>query len=869
MFTIRAQGANQVAHSLLRILDARARATLLLFSLLIVACGALIGPHDFAYGPCVSDGDCAKDQACSQAHTCGPANGQTCPVDGGHCASGLCSTDDVCCAETCSGPCQACVGGATCALLAVDAKGACPANHACSKGGRCYCPKQTFVGRPAPSVYLTGLAPNSVAAADLNDDGRPDLAVANSQGGASDGYFTVSVLLNKGDGNFAPQVVYSTGLGPVAVVAQDLNGDGKPDLAVADGGVGLGTGNRVSVLLNKGDGTFAPRVDYPTGQTPSSVAAQDLNGDGLPDLAVANSVDGTVSVLLNEGDGTFAAHVDYPAGQGPSSVAALDLNRDGKPDLIVANATDHTVSVLLGVGDGTFLPKVDYLVGHGPASVAAEDLNGDGEPDLAVANAIDNTVSVLLGQGDGTFLPRVDFRVGRGPSSVVAADLNDDGKPDLAVANEYDDTVSVLLNEGHGTFGPKTDFGTGGGAASVAAADLNGDGKTDLAVANGGGELGFFGSDTVSVLLNQGNGSFLEGSKGSYPTGSNPVAIVAADLDGDGRPDLVVANLTPQATGGTVSVLLRRADGTFAPRVDYAAGSYPQSVAASDFDGDGKTDLAVAASGGAFVLRNLGNGTFGPPVAHGTTGISIVSANTAAIAAVDVNGDGKPDLVLDGIGNDTNTVSVLINEGGGRFAAKVRYAAGPYPSSVVGRDLNGDGKPDLVVAHSPFGLPSTTTIDVVSVLLNKGNGTFAPPADYTTGQNPASVTAEDLSGDGKPDLAVANAIDNTVSVLLNAGDGTFRPRVDYPVGQGAGSIAAQDLNGDGLPDLAVIDAADNTVSVLLNLGDGAFAVHHDYPTGLDPSSLAIADLNGDGLPDLAVANFLDDTVSVLINSCAP
>jgi hypothetical protein len=180
----------------------------------------------------------------------------------------------------------------------------------------------------------------------------------------------------------------------------------------------------------------------------------DVNGDGKPDLAVANYDSNTVSVLRNRGEGTFAAKVDYAAGAHSWWVAAADLDGDGKPDLAVANYDGNTVSVLRNRGDGTFAAKVDYPTGSGPRSIAVMDLNGDGKLDLAVANgrspvvadAASPTVSVLLNNGDGTFAARVDLATGSHAWSVAAADLDGDGKPDLAVANHDRSTVSVLLN---------------------------------------------------------------------------------------------------------------------------------------------------------------------------------------------------------------------------------------------------------------------------------------------------------------------------------------------------------------------------------------------------------------------------------------
>jgi len=346
--------------------------------------------------------------------------------------------------------------------------------------------------------------------------------------------------------SFAAARSFTTG-GVLArsVAIGDLNGDGKPDLAIA------AVTNTVSVLLNRGDGSFQARRDYRIGFEPRSVAIGDLNGDGKPDLATANAETDTVSVLLNRGDGSFQAKLDYAAGLRPWSVAIGDLNGDGKPDLAIANLWADTVSVLLNRGDGSFQAKLDYAAGDGPRSIALGDLNGDGKPDLATANGgtspdyDEDTVSVLLNKGDGSFEARLDYRTGREPSSVALGDLNGDGKPELATAN-FTGNVSVFLNRGDGSFQAKADYGTGPAPALIAIGDLNGDGKSDLATAN-------IEASTVSVLANRGGGSFQ--AKLDYRTGRAPYSVAIGDLNGDRKPDLATAN---SHYPSTVSVLLNR-----------------------------------------------------------------------------------------------------------------------------------------------------------------------------------------------------------------------------------------------------------------------------------------------------------------------
>ena len=321
----------------------------------------------------------------------------------------------------------------------------------------------------------TGAKPVAIAAGDFNQDGIPDLAVANS------GDNTVSILLGNGDGSFKPQTTYATGNGTYTVATGDFNGDGNLDLAVANS-----SDNTVSILLGNGDGSFQAQTAYGTGGGPDAIAVGDFNGDGNLDLAVANSSDGTVSILLGNGDGTFQAQQAYATGNGPASIAAGDFNGDGNLDLAVANSSAGTVSILLGKGDGSFRSQTPYKTGNQPVSVTAGNLNGDGALDLAVANLADNTVSVLMGNGDGTFKSQVTYQAGQSPNAVVANNFAELGPQDLLVENSGTNSVTLMVNNGNGTYKLNsfytTVYTTGFSPIAFAAADLNGDGIEDLAV---------------------------------------------------------------------------------------------------------------------------------------------------------------------------------------------------------------------------------------------------------------------------------------------------------------------------------------------------------------------------------------------------
>jgi FG-GAP-like repeat/PASTA domain len=394
---------------------------------------------------------------------------------------------------------------------------------------------------------------DAFAVADLNGDGRADAVTADTYSAK------LHVQLARANGALRRPVDYpirKTGDG-IGLQLADLTGDGRPEVIIVDPGKSL-----VWILLNHGNGTFAPRVSYPAARGADQLAVAGLNGDGSPDLAVAGeTTNGTdaVSVLLNRGDGTFAPKQNYPLVSAAHSIAVGDLNGDGRLDLAVGNgygdAVSDSVSTLLNRGDGTFLPRQDRDVPGAPDYVVLSDLTGDGKADLIAGGEDDSAVWVFLNDGDGTFGALQETRTGGEIVAAIAtADLNGDGHTEVVVADEaHKGAVSVLVNRGDGTSWTRHDYPVRETPDGLSLLDLNGDGKLDIASFDRSWDPRFDpDQETVSVLLNRGS-SFAP--KRDYLAGLDGTRAVLADVNGDGRPDLATAS---NRRGIGVSVRLDR-----------------------------------------------------------------------------------------------------------------------------------------------------------------------------------------------------------------------------------------------------------------------------------------------------------------------
>ena len=385
-----------------------------------------------------------------------------------------------------------------------------------------------------------------------------------------------------------------------------------------------GVGPVKSITVTTGDGFSETDTEELTGYI------VDGHGQGIrieltPSSGLIKTGD-TLQFTANAFDGINNPVSGIEISWNSSNPAAASIDSNGMAEGISPGATtitasagdvvsnSETVTVLLAA---TFGPPGSLVVGGQPTFAAVRDLNDDGKLDLAVANSGSNTVSILLGTGTGSFGAATNFAVGSVPVFVSIGDFNGDAKPDLAVVNYetisdhqiFPGSVSILLGTGTGSFGAATNFPAQGWATSVAIADFNGDGNQDLAVANlGFGNL----PSSVSILLGTGTGSFGEAT--NVPVGESATFVASGDFNGDGKPDLTVANSHATAQAGSVDILLGTGTGSFGPAASFAVGFDPRSVAIGDFNGDGKQDLVVANSGSSTVSILLGDGagSFGP-----------------------------------------------------------------------------------------------------------------------------------------------------------------------------------------------------------------------------------------------------------------
>ena len=702
----------------------------------------------------------------------------------------------------------------------------------------------------------------SIAAVDFNNDGILDLAATeNDDSGAGN----VVVLPGKPNGTFGTPQKFPAGSFAFYLVSADFNSDGAPDLAVSDTPPsGKGNG-QVSVLLGKGDGTFAAPVAYTVGPSPATIVAADFTGDGKLDLATLDAntaITNKVWVLPGNGNGTFGTAVSTASGTGSGYLAYADLNHDGKPDLVIADQFAGAAALMLGNGDGSFQSPQEYVVSTQPISIAAIPM-GDGNTLILTGDGTDGGLVSNFVISNGTPTMPALQTLGLGPSAIAAGDLNGDHQPDLVIADPQSGKIYVELGKAAGQFGSPAGYTVGSQPAVLALADVNGDGYADVIA---GDSRGF------NVLLGSASGSLTPA--GGFSIGSSVSALTVADFNGDGKPDVAAAS----ASAGGVAIFLGNGDGTFrnGPTVAFEGPLLPVSVASGDLNGDGKTDLVVALNtsdlsqpGALGVLTGKGDGTFQTPVKITLAGPlvaqSMGTASSAALAVGDLNGDGRLDLVTAVQGSAGHQTAVLLGNGNGTFKTPLLAPTNTAPPMIAITDINKDGKPDLVLADC-------CGLSEASEMFGNGDGTFRAEVRFPSGPSPAGIAVADFDNDGLPDLAVVGGIQSpargTLALLFNP----FKDLVTKPAvtivssanPQGAiapGSLAtaygadlAQGTPGStslplptsfGGTTLTIVDAAgQSTPAPLLYVSAGQ--VNFYVPPGVATGTAQVTVVSGDG-----------------------
>jgi hypothetical protein len=449
-----------------------------------------------------------------------------------------------------------------------------------------------------------------------------------------------------------------------------------------------------------------------------------------------------------------SGYVTFPA---PNSVVVADFNHDGAMDFAISSYYPEDggpgIEVFLGNGDGTFKAPVKYVVTNGAGPLAVGDLNHDGNPDLVASSFGSNAVVVLLGDSDGTFQPPVTYATSGYPGAAVLGDFNNDGKLDIAaVGYSTEPVIDVLLGNGDGTFQEPaivTHPPSGSGALALAAGNFNGDKNLDLAAT-----LGYISSDTVQILRGNGDGTFTLGD--SYPLNPSALAIVAADLRNNGKTDLAVAE-----SGGALAVLLGKGDGTFQQPVEYTlgwnffVGVFPTTVAVGDMNGDRIPDLVTVPHiisnntnySAVYIFPGKGDGTFGSPE------ISYPAAYNSSpqgLALADFNCDQQLDLTFaDEFGSHSGVSEyVVLNTGNVKF--------------------------------SPFSLLNFT---------NQKHGTTSPPQTVTLtneGKASLSITSIKTTGEFGATSSCGKSVAAKASCTISV---TFSPK---GAGEMSGTVQIQD-----------------------------------------------------------------------------
>lgn len=533
---------------------------------------------------------------------------------------------------------------------------------------------------------------------------------------------------------------------------------------------------------------------------------------------------------------SFEPRVNFATGTTPLSIYFGDLDGDGKADMVTGNQNANTISVFRNTStSGTldassFAASITFSVGVQPYLIVIGDIDGDGKHDLMIPNETGGTVSVLrntstVGALDATsFAAKVDFVTGAGPHSVFLEDLDADGKPEMVSANFNSNTLSVLENTSTpgvinaSSFATKVDFGTGTNPQSVGITDVDGDGKPDLVVTNGNA-----GTNTLSVLRNTTSPGIINASsftaKVDFTTGFYPRSLAIGDIDGDDKPDLVIANFS----SNSISVLRNTStagsitDGSFAASVNFTTGSGPHAVSISDLDGDGMNDIVVANGGSASVGAFKNQSTPGAFTAASLAArIDFIAGfGPVNLALGDVDGDGKNDITVSNGG--ANTFSVFRNLLGEISLPTVTSFTPSFGSAGTSVTINGTN----------FSTPFTNTVKFngVSATITASTATSITvdvPAGVTTGLIEVTIGCNAINSSTNfvvcsppsAPVAIHNSGCSGTSILLGATGGSPGLYLWYSVSTGGTAIPGAVNDSFTTPTLT------NNASYWVTIADG-------------------------------------------------
>jgi hypothetical protein len=725
----------------------------------------------------------------------------------------------------------------------------------------------------------SGTSGSPIAVADFNGDGKLDIAVPAGTGTSE----LVTVLTGNGDGTFNSPFSGSnpTSTSVTWIQVADFNQDGTPDVVLAD------SSGSATVFLNNGSGSLSESFPVVSGLSVPyylEVGVGDLNGDGYPDIVAGGYYENTQGLYLTEPTETASASASVQVNGVGQHLAQASFPAEGKYESSVSSSiplwgllptTSTTLSVTSGGSPVTSVTPGTAVLLTAQVRVGTTPVTG-GQVNFCDASAPHCTDIHILGSsalnssGTATF----EFVPGAGAHSYQAQFVEDGfglaSASNIASLNVgpapspvYSDTAAITANGSPGDYSlTATVIGYGGPASPTGIVSF-----VDTSFGNNVLATASLGTGTPGI-------GFLESSSPSF--GTYPASEVTADFNGDGIPDLAIISTNNTITFGgpfTVAVFLGNGDGTFraGPTIQPSGmQNYPFMIS-GDFNGDGKPDLAILSYDGystsyLTILLGNGDGSFSakPTVvvfAQGATGGDVI---LGTMATADFNGDGKLDLAVVGDYVSSGGVTILLGNGDGTFTA-----AGPNldPSGdfalIATGDFNGDGIPDFVTPnYFEFGGSPT-------IFLGKGDGTFTfKKTSLTLDYFPTSVVVGDFNGDGVLDLAFSDL--NGIEIALGKGDGTFNetPASPIPVPSELYSLQVGDFNHDGKLDLAGLDNYNDRIVLLEGAGDGTFVVTATTPvvstSFIGPFRIAAADFNGDGVPDLAMLTKNVNTASILL-----